>query len=377
MGSLKKSLKKTVLALCLSLALSGGAQAQTVTVEGTGVDKDSAIKDASRLAVEQAVGTLIDSRTLMKDLVIELDEIAKKSQGFIRKITVLDEGQRGGVYRVKAAIDVDTEPNAALVDNLTMLMRLNDPRIAVVILNGWNDDNGKVSHNDDLESALNAKLIELNFTHIIDADHVIKLFGADFLNNIYEGNKGLYNGKSDNACEFLVLGKVTSNTMNIAIPDHRTGQMVDAPLNNTKAKLNLKVIKYDTGDIIGTFLSERAGIGANTARAFDTAIAPMATESAEKLANIFKGFSAKSNQGGIRITINAPSAQAAENLVNAIKNLQDVDNVHIRSQAGGKFVVDVETAQKPHAIVQMLRSRVKQNIATEKATANSIDIRLL
>lgn len=370
-------MKKTLLSLFLSSLIASSAFAQTVTVEGTGIDRGDALKDASRLAVEQVVGTLIDSRTLMKNLVIELDEVSKKSQGFIRKITVLEEGKRGNAYRVKAAIDVDTEPNAALVDNLTMLMRLNDPRIAVVILNGWKDNDGNASHNKDMESVLSSKLLELNFTHIVDADHIIKLYNANFLNNIYEGNKGLFDGKSDDACEFLVLGKVASNVTNVMIPDHRTGQMADAPLTNAKAKLNLKVIKYDTGDIIGTFVSERTGIGQNNSRAFDSALMPLANESAEKLANIFRGFGAKLNQGGVRIAINANSPQAAEELVTAMRGLQGVDNVYIRSQNGGVIVVEVETSQKPHSIAQMLRSNTKKNIVVEKATANSLDIRIL
>ncbi len=348
-----------------------------MTVVGAGADRDDALKDASRLAVEEAVGTLIDSRTLMKDLVIELDEVAKKSQGFIKKITVIEEGKQGSLYKVKAAIDVDTNPNAALMDNLTMLMRLNDPRIAVIILNGWKDENGNVSYNEEMESVLTSKLLELNFTHIVDADHVIKLYNADFLNNIYEGNRGLYDGKSDDACEFLVLGKVASNVTNIMIPDHRTGQMLEAPLTNAKAKLVLKVIKYDTGDVIGSFVAERVGIGGANSRAFDSALAPLATESAEKLANIFRGFGAKLNQGGIRITINANSPNAAEELVTALRSLPGVDNVYLRSQSDAKIIVEVETTQKPYSLLQTLRSRTSKNIVVEKATANSMELRII
>ena len=149
--------------------------AQEVTVVGMGMDKDSAIRDASRLAVEQVVGTYLDSRTLMENLVIRLDEVYKKSRGFVKKITVLEEGRvDASTYRVQARIDVDTNPNAELMDELTMLMRLNDPRIAVVVLNSTS--NGHPSHNENAESALNSKLLEMGFNHVVDADHVIKLY---------------------------------------------------------------------------------------------------------------------------------------------------------------------------------------------------------
>ena len=83
-------MRSMLLTLMLTAALSSAAAAQSVIVDGMGIDKDSAVNDASRLAVEQAVGALIDSRTLMKDLTVELDEVYKKSQGFIRKIDILN-----------------------------------------------------------------------------------------------------------------------------------------------------------------------------------------------------------------------------------------------------------------------------------------------
>ena len=80
--------------------------AQEVTVTGMGTDRDGALRDASRRAVEQVVGTFISSQTLMKDFAIELDEVYKKSQGFVKYVTVLNESRLDdATYKVTAKVD--------------------------------------------------------------------------------------------------------------------------------------------------------------------------------------------------------------------------------------------------------------------------------
>ena len=368
-------MKKWLLLFAAWLAMLQPVSAQEVTVTGMGQDKDSAIRDASRLAVEQVVGTLIDSRTLMENLVIQLDEVYKKSQGFVKKITVLQEERVDAeTYRVQARIDVDTNPNAELMDTLTMLMRLNDPRIAVIVLNDWTDNQGS-AHNADVESVLNNRLLELGFNHVIDADHVIKLHNAEFLNNIYEGRTGLSGMNSDNVCEFLVLGKGSANQGNVMVPDYRTREMMSSPIINASTKLNVKVLKYDTGEIIGTFVTKGNGLGNNDARAIDTAMEQAAKEAAGQLERTFKNFSGKSAQG-LEVTIMANDYSDVENLVQTLRSLRDVNNVYIRSHDGGKAVLELDTMQKPHSIVAALRARSKQNIVVENMTNGRVTLRI-
>ena len=67
--------EKILLTFLWILLTFGSVQAKEVTVTGMGIDRDSAVRDATRLAVEKVVGTFIDSRTLMQDLIIQFDEV--------------------------------------------------------------------------------------------------------------------------------------------------------------------------------------------------------------------------------------------------------------------------------------------------------------
>ena len=79
--------KKSILLFLLMIILSSTAWAKEVTVDGAGADRESALRDARRIAVEQVVGTFVDSRTLIENYAVALDNIYTKSSGFVGRLT--------------------------------------------------------------------------------------------------------------------------------------------------------------------------------------------------------------------------------------------------------------------------------------------------
>ena len=123
-----------LLSLCL---LSGIASARAVSVSGVGLTITEAENDALRNAVEQAVGVLVDSETLVRNNVLLRDEIYTKSRGFITNYTVKDQRKTINGWQVFIDAEVDDSPNAQLMTELTRLgiidVKLRNPKIAVYI----------------------------------------------------------------------------------------------------------------------------------------------------------------------------------------------------------------------------------------------------
>src|SRR5579885_936212 len=104
---------------CLGLMVAGPAlaQSQTVTAEGVagiqggdqGIARDNALRDAQRKAVEQAVGALVASETLVENFVTVRDNILSKSQGYIQKYAIVKEGAQGNLYSVTITATVATD----------------------------------------------------------------------------------------------------------------------------------------------------------------------------------------------------------------------------------------------------------------------------
>lgn len=293
-------MKKFLLSIAFSIALTTTAMAQTITVEGVGVDKNEACLNAQRTAVEQIVGTFIDAQTLVENSMTELSQIYSSAQGFVRNFVVLDERRSiDGVYIVKARMDVDSEPNTELMSRLETIMRLNDPRITVIILK----DNAPAGTHDDLaETALNDSLLNVGFSHVVDADIVANLENAVLLERIYNGEKGLTGVGSSYGADYLVLGKTHSSTNAVTLPDYKGGYKT-LPYTNAVADLTARIIKLSTGDIIGTLSvrgAAKPGVNADTVER--DAIRNVADNAAIELEKKFKrlAMSVRSNRQAVR-----------------------------------------------------------------------------
>ena len=362
-------MKKFFSILFLAMFTFGNVQAREVTVTGLGVDKDSAVRSASRAAVEMVVGTFIDSRTLMQDLIIQFDEVLKKSHGFVKSIKILDEERiDSSTYRVTAKIDVDTNPKAELVDKITMLLRLNNPRIAVVVL----DEN---IHNNIIESAINSNLIALGFNRVLDTAHVVKIYDAQLLENINFGQVGRFEGMKDNVTDYLIVGSLNKNSTNVLIPNYRESGMMETSMINAKLNLKISVMKYDTGEIIDTFIVDGVGLENNVARAEDKASEIIADKAAKKIESIFKKFSSQISDG-FTLTLTSNNSDSLEKVVEEIQGLNIIDNLQIREQSGNKMVVTVESSYKLHEIVLSLKKRSAFGIFTENMSNSACSLRI-
>ena len=243
-------MKKFLITLALLLLINFSASAKEVTVDGVGSNRDEAIKNAERIAVEQVVGAFVNSQTLVEDAMVKLDEIYSHAKGYVSGVQILNESQSDGLYKVTARMNVSDEPNSALISQLETVMRLNDPRITVIMLK---DDAPAGTHDELAETALNDKLLTVGFSHVVDADIVANLEDARLLERLYNGEKGLVGVGSSYGADYLVLGKTHTNSQNVRLPDYRTGGYKEMAMIVANADITAKIIKLSTGDIVGTF----------------------------------------------------------------------------------------------------------------------------
>ncbi|MBO4401519.1 MAG: hypothetical protein J5809_06700 [Selenomonadaceae bacterium] len=354
-------LKEFLLAALAAFAFSGNAAAQEVTVIGMGVDRDSAVKDAASFAVEQVAGTFIDSRTLMENLVIQLDEVYKKSRGFVKSIKILDEGFIGDeVYRVQALVDVDDAPNSALVDELTMIMQLNDPRIAVAAVGSGS------ARNKSVEGVLAESLISAGFAHILDSDLVFKNVDAA----TPEGFKNVQ------GIDYLVFCRCSENSSAVTIPDHyNTKKPVATDFKNIRTTLSVDVIKCDTGELIGNFSVEGTGVDNGDEPARRISVAEASKLAADKLTVTFKRFSARATQY-LSFTLIAADASKLEKIIAELRDIGKVDNVRVRELSGVTAILAIDSAQKPYELVSILKNRTKLGVFVENMTNSSCTLRI-
>lgn len=348
--------------------------AQSVVTEGVGMDKDSAVRDAVRNAVEKVIGSYVDSRTLVSNAELALDEIYTQSQGFVKNIVILHEKDNNKTYSVTANIEVDSEPDSKLMDKISMLMLLNDPRIAVVVLKDSITDYGYIEVDNDAvsETAINEKLLDLGFNHVIDISSLAKLNNSTFLNDIYNGETSLNGGSKEYPLDYLVIGKSSVDSNQVYLPNG-DGSYSETMLTNSKASLKVKIVKFDTGELIGTFAVEGSGLEQNNTRAQNKALSVVSEKAAQKVAEKFKNFGAKAT-GNLQMIITASDYSLVKKVADILRVKSGIQGVHIREYANNKAVIDLDTVQKAHVIVELLRQDKNINVFVDAISNSKIEL---
>ena len=344
------------------------AQATEVIVDGVGSDRDSALRDARRLAVEQVVGTFVDSRTLTQNCMVEMDNIYMKSSGFVGKVNILSEGFENGMYRVRASIDVAQNPDPEILRQVQAVVALNDPRIAVAVFKG-----NSALHEEAVESAIMERLISMNFTHVVDPNIIAGLHNAQMLGDLYNGRpvRGVSSGFG---ADFIVLAKCTTTSKDIKIPDYKGGYL-DTGLNNGRTELTAKIIRFDTGDILETFSVETSGIGEGTTTAEREALKNMANQAAAKVDEKFRRISARSSSG-LQIIASTFDYKKVQALADELRNLPGVQSVYIREHRNGKAILDVDSNQSMDAVLLLLESRSSLRFVIESTSSSTARLRI-
>lgn len=373
-------MKKILIALFLCMAIAQTALAQTVTVDGVGVDRDSAMRDAARMAVEQVAGMYINSNTVVSNTSVEMDEILSHAQGYVQNITVISESMNGGEYRVRASVDVNTDPNSAFMKRMDAVMRLSDPRIGVVILSDDADldhsFDGLPGHDTILETALNERLLTVGFKHVVDVSLLSQLQDSSVLNAVYRGDSRLpYDGDaSARPIDYLVIGRSHAEGYKVKLPNNQGGY-VETQMSSARTHLDLKIISFGTSTIIGTYSVDGQGVENSPALAARKSRQAAAGKAAEKLEQQFLKAAA-SGFSGIQLTVRANDFSLVEKLVRELKELRGVQDVYVRGTNAGKTTIDISSAQKPFTILQMLQRDTDLSIFVESTSDSELNIAL-
>ena len=379
-------MKKILVVLALCLMMAQTAMAQSVVVDGFGTDESAARKDAARMAVESVAGPYIASRTLTENYAVTLDEIYAQAQGFVTGMEVISSENTAQGWHVRARVDVNDSPDSALMSRLNMVALLNNPRIAVVVMkkepeqlpllsqsNVSNRYESSTAHDVLTEQALNDQLLEVGFTHVVEANQVARLQNDELLNSIYRGDTGLVAESGNRPIDYLVLGLSEVHAYDINLPDGKGGYR-KTNMKSAGADLSLRVVDYATGNIVATIKTEGKGVENSDSLAENRALKDAAAKAAVKLEEKFKKTAMKVHQG-VTVTVKADSLEKVEMLAAKLREVSGVQNAILRSFNNGVGVIDVESAQKPHVLVSGLKG-MGLNIFVSSVSSSELKLTL-
>lgn len=346
------------LLFCIPLAF-----AKEVTVQGYGTTREEAINDALRNAVEQAVGTLIDSQTLVQNAEVIKDEIYTKSRGFIQDWTIVSEQKNADQTIVTAHVQVDTNPNSQLMGQLQRLQLieqgLHDPRIGVIIPEYHASS---PIPNPTGETAVTKKLIEAGFSRLVDARQIQDIRYSQTMKAILQGNRNDAISFASRQClDYLVVGEAFSS-----YNSNLYG------LISCSARLDARLIKADTGEVIATTSLTGMGVHSSESMAAKLALNEAGEKMGDYLVQQLMAFASNPEKGVQLVVKGITSYTKISILENELKQIRGVKSVYVRGYNGGIATIDINYTYAPKTLANELEKLSSINLNITDVTNSGI-----
>lgn len=362
-------MRKLLIALVaiLSMAMCSSALAKNITITGIGVTETAATNDALRCAVEQAVGVLIDSETIVDKNAVLKDEIYANSKGFVNQYKVLSSQQNANGWAVTINADVDTNPDSKLMNELTRLGLVNvlrNPKIAVMIP----EQHLRYRIPDPAgETAVIKAFIEAGFDNMLD----ISKQRMQYNNPFNLSNSELEQLASSMQADILVVGEAFSEGVG-DIGRYLSGNQ-RTNVASCRARVEAKMYVARTGQIIAA--EGKYGSGADISeavaskKALENAGAAMGEYLSGKLLEMAAGIKQK-----MELIVIPTSYDKLVIIQNGLQAIRGVKNVNLVNYANGRGTFTMQFGGAPQVLFAQLQENVDCNIRLDSSAYNVLTI---
>lgn len=345
-------MKKVVYFLPLILLFVSVVFAQDtkqVTAEGVatlGSDpaaaRDKAIDDALRRAVEQAVGTMVESDTAVQNYQLLSDKIYSHSAGYVKNYNVVSESKEGSLMRIKITADVSTGDLSNDLGGIGLLQRrMKYPRVMVSIVeenmlntNSW--WNAYTVSNNQAESTVRKRMKEKGF-NIVDPTFMKHNLNAGETRKAWEGDYEVAGqfGKRLGA-EIVIVGTATSTTA--------ASNIAGSDLISVSSTVNVSAVKAGTGEIVAQASGQGTAAHINEVAALQQSLAKASDQISDQLISGILDTWQKESSGTrtLAMDIHDISPGELDKIKAGLEKLRGVTEVIVRNFSEGSAELNIQ-----------------------------------
>ncbi len=316
------------------------------------IAREKAIDEAKRAALEQAIGSAIESSTTVENFVVIKDQILSRTAGYLKNIKVIEEKKTEiGTFEVKIEAEVET---SAMIEDLDRFKKVlswqKNPRISIII--DKNTDNNFMPAAQKSASILADKLKQSGFA-------VFK-----------------YSKEQESQMGLLV-------SLSLELSSNKsTYQNIDLLVN--EISLSANIYRPDDGEILGTSSAVKSMPGENKLKVIDQGatycIDSIWTDLRSKLIKVWE--KELYSERDINMIINKiPSHAKALDILNIFKSdVSGIVDVNLASFKNRSAEYAIKYKGWPeHLLNEMQMTYFKRrhfNPAVEKVEGNKITIKM-
>ena len=358
--------KFIIMIFSLLLILSTTAFAKNVTVAGTGMTSSDAENDALRMAVENTLGVLVDSETLVRNSMLINDQIYTQSRGFVTDYYVISREEIGTGWRVTINATVDDQPNSKLMNELTRLgiinVQLRNPKIAVYVP----EHHVQYKVPDPAgETAIVKALISAGFSQVTEVGTRLN----------YQKPMSMSAAQMREAAEkfgadIMIVGEAFSEGIGDAgqwLPGNQSTKM-----QACRARVEAKMFIVKTGQIIAADGKYGSAYDNSESIASKKALA----SAGEQIGNYFveQITGMYTSQQGLEVVVIGADFSKINMVQSALSKVNRVKNINLSSYDGGRAVFSVMYGGSPQTLFNELCAITSADLTLQSLAYNTLTI---
>ncbi len=311
--------------------------------------RDRGIEDAQRRAVEQAMGTMISSETVIKNYQVIKDRILSLSSGYIENYRVLSEKEVSGGLEVEISAIVGLSKLSESVDGVkNLLSRMDKPKVMVLVAEqSIREEVQESAGNGEGEGKAVLSATNLGVTENVLIEY-FRSKGFEFV------DRQALAGQIEVADPLTLVNnkervkKIANLTdAQVVIFGHAQARSTDAVhgIYSGQANISLRALKADTGEVIAAANSHAAVAFIDASTANTKALKKAAGDISKKLIGqiIDQWKSEFSGSRNISLVVKGVKYSDVKEFRGWLpKHVRGVKAVHQRNVKGGMAELDLE-----------------------------------
>ncbi|MBR1645556.1 MAG: hypothetical protein IJ685_02140 [Selenomonadaceae bacterium] len=350
----------------LLIIFSATAFAKNVTVTGTGMTPSDAENDALRLAVENTLGVLVDSETLVQNSMLIRDQIYTQSRGFVTDYSVVNREQVAGSWRVTINATVDDQPNSKLMNELTRLgiinVQLRNPKIAVYVPESHiqyrvPDPAG--------ETAIVKALINAGFSNVTEVGARLNV-----PNPLKMSAAQMSQAAQQFGADIMIVGEAFSE--GVGDPAQWLPGKQSTNMQACRARVEAKMFIVRTGQIIAADGKYGSTYDNSQAVASKKALAAAGQQMGEYFVEQITGM--YTSQQNVEVVVYAADFSKINLVQSALGQVNRVKNVNLSTYENGRAVFSVQYGGSPQTLFNELQALMTVDLSLQSITYNTLTI---
>lgn len=341
--------------------------------------RENALNNAFRRAVEQAVGVMVDSDSMVVNAQILNDRIYSKSTGYIKKYHIINEKVDGDSYRIKINAVVSKVKIEKDIDEIGQIIKkAGNPRIMFLIAEQTGNE-GKPTYwwgkegssgSGTAENVLTSVFLQKGFNLV---DRKVILAGINNIKNLDAdiNNDTALRLAAMGEADVVIIGKVTANSGR---------PMMGTSIRSNQASFTARAINADTGEPLASYTTNAVQAHVDPVTGTSQAIQKAANDMAERLSYQILGKLKKRASGlrTIKITISGLTYKDIDAFMELLRESESLEEVNQRGFTSGilRLDADIITSTKDFADALNKKRFKKRSMEVTSYTSNAIELKV-